>query len=125
MDYDRRKSTWQFDDGTLLLTLKLVWTHFPPNGKYGEERFQISTTVARGSYIPVGTVAIERVELEVFPPFALDKALVAIADPDADRPVITVQWAAQHEPHDDAGPCPPCRGPFVFYRAAKSDAAPE
>jgi hypothetical protein len=92
MDGDLRKGTVMFDDGTLVAALRFMWTQFPELGQYGEERWQVTTTVAKGAYVPEGPVAIERVEIEDIPPFAVDKAIVAVADPDAPRPVITIQW---------------------------------
>ncbi|MEU0857486.1 hypothetical protein ABZ352_18885 [Streptomyces griseofuscus] len=92
MDYDQRAGTIAFEDGTLLATLKLMWTHFPGQGQYGEERWQITTTVAKDAYVPEGTMALDRVELDGVPPFTVDKAIIEVADPDAPRPVITIQW---------------------------------
>ncbi|MEV8396735.1 hypothetical protein [Streptomyces niveus] len=95
MDDDERTGRITFEDGTLLAVRQLMLTQFPERGQYGEERWQITTTVANGSYVPEGTVAIRRVEILTRPrsvPFSLTKAIVAVADAEAPRPVITIQW---------------------------------
>ncbi|MEU1355358.1 hypothetical protein ABZ410_15865 [Streptomyces cinnamoneus] len=94
--YDRRTGTFAFSDGTLLVTLKFVWTQ---TIEQGEEHWQITTTIAKGTYVPVGTVSVERAEVEGVVPFALAKAVVAVADEEPDRPVITIKWRAsdRHE----------------------------
>ncbi|WP_435244287.1 hypothetical protein [Streptomyces sioyaensis] len=92
--YDDRTGTFAFDDGTLLATAKFMWTQTMEDSV---EHWRITTTVAKGSYVPVGTVTIERAELKVGPPtgterFTLDKAFVAVIDEDLPRPVITIKW---------------------------------
>ncbi|MEU1313320.1 hypothetical protein ABZ419_31115 [Streptomyces cinnamoneus] len=94
--YDRRAGTFTFSDGTLLATLKFMWTQ---TIEQGEERWQITTTVAKGTYVPVGTMGVERAEVEGGAPFALDRAVVAVTDEGPDRPVITIKWRASDR-HD-------------------------
>lgn len=86
-DYDQRRGTIRFEDGTLLATVQCMWTQFPERGQYGEERWQVTTTVASGAYVPEGTMAIDQVELDGVRPFTPDKARKA-ANLHADNHIV-------------------------------------
>ncbi|OEV13748.1 hypothetical protein AN218_02130 [Streptomyces nanshensis] len=90
-DHDTRTGAIHFADGTMLAIRQAAWTNFPERGQYGEERWQLTTTVAKDAYVPEGTAALTRVDI-AGQPFATDAAVVEVADPDAERPVITIQW---------------------------------
>jgi len=106
-DWDNRTGKIIFDDGTAVATQRFAWTNFPPRGyhSYGEERWQLTTTVPRGALalLPTGAVGIDAVEVEG-KPFAVKRAIVQVADADEEleRPVITVQWRPADAPDGPA-----------------------
>ncbi|GHG80617.1 hypothetical protein [Streptomyces griseocarneus] len=82
--YDCRTGTLTLSDGTLPMTLKSMWTQ---TIEQGEEHWQITTTV--------GTMSVERAEVEGVVPFALVKAVVAVAGEEPAPPCHHHQVAGQ------------------------------
>lgn len=90
-----------------------------PYGDCGEEWWQLTTTVARETLavLPTGIVQIDSLQAEGRD-FAVKRAIVKVADPEAERPVIAVQWRPADAPE---GPAPFSRTPA---RTARREGRP-